>query len=531
MQVKYFGKAIIQLQDEIKSNITGEVVNTLTNNLNQIPNKLSQINDGVDKLYEGSNTLATGTSSLASGANNLNKNYLEFNNGISTLKLAMSSLNDGNKRINDGISTVLSGSKKLEDGTKDLYKINDGAKNLEKGSNELLLRTEKYISGVNKMIGINDEIGNKLKAYILENPSALLDPNIAYIVQVLNNPEIIQSSNLLQVAGTNIKTNMKAISSGIENISKSTGSLSNINSGIISLSKGLEAIKEGSNNAIKGGEKINNGLINISNSSNKISSGISTLSLGTNKLDSGVNDLKAGLEQASTKINEGIETSKEELKSTNGLSEFVTNSVNINQENVNPVPNYGTAFAPYFMSLSVWVGGLIIFVVIYLDADKRFKILSRESNKKVLRTFIFILLGIVQSLLLAFVLRKGLNLTTQNLVLYYFACILVSMVFISIIQFFIVHFKDAGKFIVILLLILQLTSCGGTFPMELVPEFFNKLYNFMPMTYSVNLFKAAISGADSSFIFNNILILSSIMVVSVGFTIGLSLIKRNKLAN
>ncbi|MNV84333.1 ABC-2 family transporter protein [compost metagenome] len=91
-----------------------------------------------------------------------------------------------------------------------------------------------------------------------------------------------------------------------------------------------------------------------------------------------------------------------------------------------------------------------------------------------------------------------------------------------------VNFKDAGKFLTILLLIFQLTSCAGTFPIELVPSFFNKLYTFMPMTYSVNLFRETISGNNIELIIKDIFILLSIFVVFIIATIVFAKIKNKK---
>lgn len=102
------------------------------------------------------------------------------------------------------------------------------------------------------------------------------------------------------------------------------------------------------------------------------------------------------------------------------------------------------------------------------------------------------------------------------------------MVFIAIIQFFVVYLKDLGKFLSIALLILQLTSCGGTFPMETVPQFFNVLYPFMPMTYAVGLLKEVISGLNSSIALYNAGILLAILIVFMGATLLLSKIKHDK---
>lgn len=112
--------------------------------------------------------------------------------------------------------------------------------------------------------------------------------------------------------------------------------------------------------------------------------------------------------------------------------------------------------------------------------------------------------------------------------LYYVSICLVSIVFISMVQFFMVHLKSVGKLVSIVMLILQLTSCGGTFPMELVPNVFNVLYPYMPMTYSVALFKQAITSTDSKAVAYNMSILFLILVVFMSLTIEISKIKNMK---
>ena len=129
------------------------------------------------------------------------------------------------------------------------------------------------------------------------------------------------------------------------------------------------------------------------------------------------------------------------------------------------------------------------------------------------------MIGLMQAVLLALVLQFGLGLQINHPLAFYLACCLVSMVFIAIVQFLIVFLKDIGKFLAIALLILQLTSCGGTFPMETVPKFFNLLYPFMPMTYSVGLFKDTISGTGAMGLDKNSLVLMGILVVIMLFTV------------
>lgn len=525
------GKAILLLSDELKTNVVGEVVTELSGKLDDVPGKLNEINDGVSKLYDGAKQLNDGTVSLTTGTNTLNTNYKTFNSGVTTMQGGFNKLNQGSKDLDNGISSALVGAKTLKDSTKDLYKIDESVKALNVGTTSLNTSTNTYVGGVNQYIAQSNEIGQKIGAYVASNPSAMLDTNIQYIMGILTNPSSAASVNALVAGGDALKAGTKTLNDNLTLLSNGTKNLSQVNGGISSLTSGLETLKAGSGALTLGMSSLQTGMTKLSTSSNDIMNGISTLNNGANKLNNGSTLMKDGLKEANTKIKDGINTTNNELEKLNGITEFAENPIKVEQQTVNTVPNYGTAFAAYFMSLSLWVGGLIIFVGIYLDADEKFKILSRHSDRKILRTFIYLLIGIAQALLLAAVLRACLKLTVVNIPIYYISCILVSVVFISIIQFFMINFKDAGKFVVILLLILQLTSCGGTFPMELVPGFFNKLFAFMPMTYSVNLFKEAISGGNSSTIVQNILILSSILVVFISMTIVGSKIRKNKEEN
>ena len=96
-------------------------------------------------------------------------------------------------------------------------------------------------------------------------------------------------------------------------------------------------------------------------------------------------------------------------------------------------------------------------------------------------------------------------------------------------RFLLVQLRDVGKFLAILLLILQLTFCGGTFPMELVPDFFNVLNPFMPMTYSVNALKEVISGNDYGYLTQNIVVLAAIALAFLVLNLVSSKIRLGKL--
>lgn len=524
-------KAILQITDGVKENVVGEVVGELSGKLQEVPSELTKINDGVSKLSDGASQVNTGATTLKNGINTLNTNYSTFNLAFTNLSNGATKLNDGSKNLDSGISKVYEGSKTLESSTKNLSKINDSAKALNVGTNTLNVSTNAYVTGVNAYIAQSNEIGARIGAYVTANPSAMADSNIQYIMGVITNPNASVQVNALKNGGQSLVSGTKTLNDNMTLLANGTTDLYKINEGVNSLTSGLEQVKNGSSSLVNGTEELKTGVNKISVASNSVLTGINKLSNGATELNNGTTKVEEGLKTANSEITNGISTTNEQLTKLNGVTEFTKEPVKVEQETISSVPNYGTAFSSYFMSLSLWVGGLIIFVGIYLDADEKFKILSRHSTRKVLRTFIYLIIGVVQALLLAIVLRTALKLEVVNIPLYYLSCVLVSVVFISIIQFLMINFKDVGKFAVIVLLILQLTSCGGTFPMQLVPKFFNILYPFMPMTYSVNLFKEVISGGDMGVIIQNTIILSVMLISFVAFTIIGSKIRSKKQEN
>ncbi|HEX2938440.1 MAG TPA: YhgE/Pip domain-containing protein [Ruminiclostridium sp.] len=303
------------------------------------------------------------------------------------------------------------------------------------------------------------------------------------------------------------KTGFTSLDNGIQTLYGGTGSLGKLTSSIQALSDGLKQLQSGSTQLVSG--------------SSQLVSASEQINTGASKLNDGISTAKSGVSDSISDANSQLDTAK-------GLDSYAKTPVTVKSTELNPLPNYGSAFAPYFMSLSLWVGALLIFFGIYLDADERIKVLSRHSDNKILRVIVFALIGVAQALALALIVQFALGLSICNVPAFYLSCIIVSIVFISIVEFLIVNFKDIGKFLSLAFLVLQLTSNGGTFPMETVPKFFNVLYPFMPMTYSVNLFKEVTVNYNSANANRNIAVLLSIFAVFTALTILFSLTRKAK---
>jgi putative membrane protein len=533
--------------------------------------------DGTGKLLDGTGSLLNGTTTLTKGTTTYVKKFGEYREGVSTLKEGSTALATGADTLEAGIGQLKTGVDVLVEKTATIGQLTTGTQILAEGSKTLDAGLTQYTTGVNTLLSTVNNTVAFLEQYAKAHPSLLQDPTFVDFMTKLSDPKNAQSFQVLAAAGPQLNQASVKMVAGTEQIYKGTQSLPELNTALVTLRAGASKLKTGATDLSEGADKLtigidtlsgvtnrlytaaidiaggadelNSGIINLNRGAKDLNRGATKLTNGVENLNEGAQDLNRGakkLNSGATKLNdgakklsEGLDTAnssvinsvteaKDQIGALDGMAEFAATPVTIDQENVTSIANYGTAFAPYFMSLSLWVGALILFVGIYLDTEGKFKILSRESDYKVARSFMFLLIGIAQAIALALIVKLGLGLKVDNVPLYYTSICLVSMVFIAMVQFFMVHLKSAGKLVSIVLLILQLTSCGGTFPMELVPKVFNDLYPFMPMTYSVGLFKNAITDTDSKAVLYNGGILVAILVVFMAMTIILSGIKSKK---
>jgi len=113
----------------------------------------------------------------------------------------------------------------------------------------------------------------------------------------------------------------------------------------------------------------------------------------------------------------------------------------------------------------------------------------------------------------------------QNYGLYYGSCVLIAITFMSIIQFLIVNFGEVGKFLGLLILVLQLAASGGTFPIPLIDEAFQKISPYLPMTYTIKLTKEAVVMQRDGVASHNIGIMMGYTAVCLAITILVQVVK------
>lgn len=539
-------KVVTSVQKELTGEINNKIVSTLSDKLNEVPTQIGKISDGAGELKDGTDKLSSGLQDISNGTSTLNSNYKKFDNSITSATQGSNSLQKGLDQLSSGITTVQQGTQKLEDNTKNLNELTSKVTTMADSSGQLNTGISNYVDTVNntissisttqsnltKNITANvSDIQKNLQLYIQSNPEAANSEYIQNISKDLYAFSKMSSSldtsklDKLITSGNTIKQKNSQLNEGIEILASKTSSLSQLSEGATQINSGVKQLQLGVAQVQAGGKSLNSGLNTLSSNSKKIQSGISTLNSGAQSALDGSVTLSSGVSTLKTEVDDKMSDTKEQLNDLNGLNEYANSPVEIEEQDYGQINSYGLGFAPYFISISLWIGNLISYVVFYYDPEDRFKLLGQNAKNKHLRSLLYVLISIAQAIVLGFILKLGLGFTVTNTWLYYGTCILTSVVFLSIIQFLIINFGDVGKFCSILFLVLQLAASGGTFPIETVPQGFQTISKFMPMTYTIKLLKESLVLLNNSSMVHNLLIIVGILLFFLVETIIFSTLK------
>ena len=183
------------------------------------------------------------------------------------------------------------------------------------------------------------------------------------------------------------------------------------------------------------------------------------------------------------------------------IAAFLASPVSLSEHPVYPIENYGSAMAPFYSTLAMWVGGVVLAAMLKVNVSGQ--ALTGVFNPKPHETYIgrsllFIAIGLLQSSLICLGDLFYLNIQCQHPVYFLFAGWFTSIVYVSIIYALTVSFGDIGKAVCVVLLVMQVAGSGGTFPIEVAPDFFQKVYPLLPFTHSMNAMRECIAGFYST---------------------------------
>lgn len=502
------GKEIgIELENQIPK------IGTIYNSLVELQGRFGNINETVDLAGSGAEQLKTLVNEVQGdipkiretieNAQTLSGDIKEF------LSSSKTSLNNISPVIKNDIKILNEISIDISKYTGALIDaINAGAENAPEMINSLLDKLNSINKSADSIIGILQTM-NKFNPGKFDETIANLqaiNDKVSSAITALNTVKDNLANG--QKPDLNLLNNVLTFSKDISNIS---GSLyDNFDANIVSKINNIfdEAYNTADNAASvlsSAGEKLP-----------QVSELLNTVYAGADKGIEGIEFVKEKLPEAENMINElvskvgGINNSEDLQEIVDLLktdvqtrSDFLSDPVNIVENKLFPMGNYGTGMTPFYTVLSLWVGLLLLASMLRVEAKGEYSAISQYFGKMLL----FMSIAIIQAIIVALGDLYILKIYCVNPLLFVLGSIFTSVIFTLILYSLCSVFGNIGKVLGIVLLVIQIGGSGGTFPIQLTPKFFQVINPFLPFTYAISFAREAIGGVVQSVLTKDIVVL------------------------
>ena len=203
---------------------------------------------------------------------------------------------------------------------------------------------------------------------------------------------------------------------------------------------------------------------------------------------------------------------------TEDLSRFLSGPVGTNTHRLYPVENYGSGMAAFYTTLSLWVGAVIQVALINVSTPKSY--IEKYGEFKPHETYfgrltLFIAISLIQSTFITLGNLYFLGVQCLHPGYFLLASWVAGMIFTILIYTLTISFGDIGKALCVVLMVIQVAGSGGTFPIDVAPSFFRKLYDYLPFVHSMNAMKETIAGFYGNTYFKELMILQVYFAASL----------------
>lgn len=528
-------QSVSDMADESGADV---ILNNLLNNLSAISNDLTAASGTIQSF---SNLTGSAKNMLDTTSEFLTESKTHSDSNLASLKNTKNSFSDVKTSISgatDGINAAISGSQSFYT---QLSSIIDDAFASQSGSAETLANTlnglgDKITPIINGYQTLSQAFSDLKNTLPDELPSGIAD-ELDSIIRRLNSAVATQQN--LQ---NKLYQSAQDIQNSPANIAAAKAELDQL---IQTSSNSLVSIKNDYENNVE------NSLNTLFDSLGTTSSTISTLftqldttadnihklsgsaSSDLAKIQTTLSDTSALIDKTSKRMNTTIAQLKkikssgdykqlQQILSGNSetIASFLSSPVTLKTHEIYPVANYGSAMAPFYSVLSIWVGGIVLVAILKVTVSA-----SSTAGLKNLKPYqvylgrypIFLIVGLLQTTLICLGDLYYLQIQCEHPFLFLLAGWFSSIVYVNIIYTLTVSFGDIGKAICVVLLVVQVAGSGGTFPIETAPPFFRAVYPLLPFVHSMTAMRECVAGMYGSTYWIQMGILGIFLIISLFF--------------
>lgn len=473
-------------------------------------------------LHDATAKAAKGAADLETGIGKAKKGSKDLADGLKDAKAGSGRLATGLVRLDKGAGDLETGSRQVADGTQTLAdKVNGVAADVRpflKDNGKAIGDTARLVADSSQTVRDNldllvkaaptaataahtasDDLAEVHRTRCEEQPlpdTAVCAPLKRAVTAAADVAAVADDVNVLV---RNQNGDLKALRGQLTTLQKQAEALAerspHLDEDLESAVKKVNALNTGAHKVAKGADQLHTGLATAKSGSAELNTGVGDLKKGATSLDSGLIRLGDGSATLAKGLDDGAGKIPDyDKKDRDARTEVMADPVQLASRSLHTAPNYGTGFAPYFIPLSLWVGAMVAYMLIQ-PLNRRALAAGAPAWRIAFAGWLPVAaIGLLQVAALMSVLHWGLGLQMTHAAGTIGFLALVTCCFGAIVQWLNARFGAAGRILVLAVLMLQLTSAGGTYPVQTSPGFFNAIHPYLPMSYIVEGLRRLITG-------------------------------------
>ena len=527
----YIGSLVSsQAAEKVKTSVAEQVTKAyakgVLESINKLGGGLEIAADGAAQLHDGLATLQAGAQTYTSGVKQLAANQQALSNGLAQLA-------DGSRQLQAGLGQMSNGLPSQVQ----VVQLSNGMKQLQSGLNQLNASVHNPSP---ELTALQQKVANEAQTLAVTMQTPLADlatagstlqtlgtnaansggsttitlPQISQLSQALNKTQTITTQVAallkdLQTLTVQLSKQQSQLQTGIATLANGANQLA---PNAVSAFNGYNNLRAANNQLLTGSTTLVNNLLQAQTGSQRLANGAAILNANSGTLLNGTSQLATGADTLSVKLADAANQIK--LQPTGAATQQqIANPVSSETNKQGDVPNYGYALAPYVLSLSLFVGALAVNIIYpirktFTEQENAFRWWLAKAS--VIGTAAF-----AQATILMLIMVYCLGLTPDHPGHFIGAVYLTSFAYMLIVSLLVIVLDNPGRFLAMVLLVLQLGSSEGTFPIQTTNGFFQAVNPLVPMTYSIRALRQAISGGlSNSFYIDSMWVLAGFLLVA-----------------
>ena len=509
-----YAKGILENLDKLGTGLDAAAngASTLHDGLGRLQSGAQTYVGGVKQLAVNQQSLAGGLAQLSDGSRKLQAGLGQLSNSLPT-ESQLSQLSDGMKQLQSGINQLNASVRNPSPAlVAQQNKVNTDAQTLKKtveDSESDLLAAGVTLRTLGAQAAASSSKSTTISLPQISNISRAFTKTQTIIAQMGTLRDDLQTlTQQLSAQQTQLQAGVSALNNGVNQLTPSA----------ITAFNGYNSVRFANNQLLAGSVSLTNGLSEAKSGSQKLANGASLLESRSGALIDGTSQLASGADTLANKLADASNRIK--IQPTGATTQQqIANPVKSEVTEKGNVPNYGYALSPYVLSLSLFVGALVLNVI--YPIRKTFSEQESAIRWWLSKASVAGVAAFMQATILMLVMVFFLGLTPEHPAHFIGAIYLTSFAYMSIVSLLVIVLDNPGRFLAMVLLVLQLGSSEGTFPIQTANGFFQAINPLVPMTYSIRALRQAISGGlDNAFYGGSMWVLAGFLLVANLLTIG-----------